>query len=138
MAITRVAVLDDYQRRAGRYGDWASLGPDVEVVFFYQPIGQEALVDALSDFEVLVLMRERTAFPRAVLEGLPKLRLLVTTGMRNASVDIEYLKQTGIVVSGTAGSGGGPAPGIPSTGRGRLGSDLGHLEAGDSRGPRHP
>jgi phosphoglycerate dehydrogenase-like enzyme len=115
MAITRVAVLDDYQRRAGRYADWASLGPDVEVVFFYQPIGQEALVDALRDFEVLVLMRERTAFPRGVLEGLPKLRLLVTTGMRNASVDIDYLKQTGIVVSGTAGSGGGPAPGIPST-----------------------
>ena len=115
MAITKVAVLDDYQRRAGRYADWASLGPNVEVVFFYQPIGQEALVDALSHFEVLVLMRERTAFPRAVLEGLPNLRLLVTTGMRNASVDVEYLKQRGIVVSGTAGPGGGPAPGIPST-----------------------
>jgi phosphoglycerate dehydrogenase-like enzyme len=115
MAVTRVAVLDDYQRRAGRYADWASLGPDVEVVFFYRPIAQEALVDTLNDFEVLVLMRERTAFPRAVLEGLPKLRLLVTTGMRNASVDIEYLKQTGIAVSGTAASGVGPAPGIPST-----------------------
>jgi phosphoglycerate dehydrogenase-like enzyme len=115
MAITRVAVLDDYQRRAGGYADWASLGPDVEVVFFHQPIGQDALADALSDFEVLVLMRERTSFPRAVLEALPKLRLLVTTGMRNASVDIEYLTQMGIVVSGTAGSRDGPAPGIPST-----------------------
>jgi phosphoglycerate dehydrogenase-like enzyme len=108
-------VLDDYQGRASGYADWASLGPGVEVTFFRQPIGRAALVGTLADFEVLVLMRERTAFPRQVLESLPTLRLLVTTGMRNASVDIAYLKEQGVVVSGTGGSGGLPNPGIPST-----------------------
>jgi phosphoglycerate dehydrogenase-like enzyme len=114
-AITRVAVLDDYQRRARGYADWGSLGPGVEVAFFHDPMDQPALIEALAGFEVLVLMRERTAFPRAVLEALPKLRLLVTTGMRNASVDIGYLSERGVVVSGTGGQGGPPAPGIPST-----------------------
>lgn len=113
--MTRVAVLDDYQRRAIGYADWASLGADVEVVFFHETIDQDALVETLVEFEVLVLMRERTVFRRAVLEALPKLRLLVTTGMVNASVDIAYLNARGVVVSGTEGSGGPTAPGIPST-----------------------
>ena len=113
--MTKIAVLDDYQKRAAGYADWGSLGPDVEVVFFHDPISQAALAQTLGDFEVLVLMRERTAFPRTVLEALPKLRLLVTTGMRNASVDIEYLNERGVVVSGTGGLGGPPPPGIPST-----------------------
>lgn len=113
--MTRVAVLDDYQRRAAGYADWASLGPDVEVVFFHEPIDQGALADSLAEFEVLVLMRERTAFRRPVLEALPKLQLLVTTGKWNASVDIDCLKERGVVVCGTGGSGGPPAPGVPST-----------------------
>jgi phosphoglycerate dehydrogenase-like enzyme len=87
----------------------------VEVVFFHETIEQDALAETLADFEVLVLMRERTAFARPLLEALPKLRLLVTTGMGNASVDISYLNQRGVVVSGTGGPGGPPAPGIPST-----------------------
>jgi phosphoglycerate dehydrogenase-like enzyme len=113
--MTTVAVLDDYQGRAPEYADWESLGPDVDVTFFREPIGQEALARTLEAFEILVLMRERTRFPRPVLEALPRLRLLVTTGMRNAAVDIAYLRQRGVVVSGTAGSGAGPTPGIPST-----------------------
>jgi phosphoglycerate dehydrogenase-like enzyme len=64
---------------------------------------------------VLVLMRERTALPRAVLERLPKLALVVTTGMRNASVDVVYLRERGVVVSGTGAAGGPPSPGLPST-----------------------
>jgi phosphoglycerate dehydrogenase-like enzyme len=115
MAVTRVAVLDDYQRRAGGFADWASLGPEVQVVFFTVGIGSDQLAGALADFDVLVLMRERTAFPRSVLQRLPRLRLLVTTGMRNASVDVGYLNQRGVVVSGTGGSAGDPAPGVPST-----------------------
>ncbi|MBO0832539.1 MAG: D-2-hydroxyacid dehydrogenase family protein, partial [Actinobacteria bacterium] len=64
----RIAVLDDYQRRASGYADWAKLGgDDVDVVFFHDPIAQEALADRLADFDVLVLMRERTAFRRPVL-----------------------------------------------------------------------
>ncbi len=113
--MTKVAVLDDYQSRASGYADWASLGPGVQVTFFHEPIDPTALVETLVDFEVLVLMRERTAFRRQVLERLPNLQLLVTTGMRNASVDIAYLKERGVVVSGTGRSDGPPTPGIPST-----------------------
>ena len=112
---TRVAVLDDYQRRAGGFADWASLGPDVQVVFFHEVIGQQALAETLADFDVLVLMRERTAFRRPVLDRLPRLKLLVTTGTWNASVDDDYLREAGVVYCGTGRPDGGPAPGVPST-----------------------
>jgi phosphoglycerate dehydrogenase-like enzyme len=115
MANTRVAVLDDYQRCASGFADWESLGPEVDVVFFHEGIGSDALAGTLADFDVLVLMRERTAFPRPALEQLPRLSLLVTTGMRNAAVDVAYLRQRGVIVCGTGGSGGAPAPGVPST-----------------------
>jgi phosphoglycerate dehydrogenase-like enzyme len=110
-----VAVLDDYQRRAAGLADWSALGPGVTVEFFHETIGPDALARTLASFDVLVLMRERTALRRPVLEALPRLRLLVTTGMRNASVDVEYLAQRGVVVCGTGGSGGPAAPGIPGT-----------------------
>jgi phosphoglycerate dehydrogenase-like enzyme len=111
----RVAVLDDYQRRAEQFADWDSLGPDAAVSFFHSPIERSELAATLSEFETLVLMRERTAFPRSVLEQLPRLELLVTTGMRNASVDVDYLRERGVVVCGTGLSGGSQAPGVPST-----------------------
>ena len=78
----------------------------MDVTFFQEPISQDSLVRTLETFEILVLMRERTRFPRAVLEALPTLRLLVMTGMRNAAVDIACLQERGVVVSGTAGSSG--------------------------------
>jgi len=113
LPLMRAAVLDDYQRRAGEFADWGSLAPQVEVDFFHESIRAEALAQTLSDYEILVLMRERTRFPREVLEQLPALKLLVTTGMRNASVDVAYLRERGVVVAGTGG--GGVAPGLPST-----------------------
>lgn len=114
----RVAVLDDYHRVAHALADWGSLG--VEVDFFDRPIGREQLPDALVGYDTLVLMRERTAFPRELLERLPDLELLVTTGMRNAAVDIDYLKARGVRVCGTGIPGYGgtahePPPGVPST-----------------------
>jgi len=112
---TRVAVLDDYQHRASGFADWARLGPDAEVVFFHEPIRQDDLAGTLADFDVVVLMRERTAFRRPVLERLPRLKLLVTTGTRNASVDDAYLREAGVVYCGTGRPDGGPTPGIPST-----------------------
>jgi phosphoglycerate dehydrogenase-like enzyme len=111
----RVAVLDDYQRRAAGYADWDSLGPDVTVEFFHEPIDADGLASRLSGFDVLVLMRERTRFPREVLSRLPNLRLLITTGMRNASVDAHHLRERGIVYSGTQGTSGPRAEGVPST-----------------------
>jgi phosphoglycerate dehydrogenase-like enzyme len=110
---TKVAVLDDYQHRASGYADWAELGPDVEVVFFHEPIAQVDLAATLAGFDVLVLMRERTAFRRPVLERLPQLKLLITTGIRNASVDDAYLREAGVAYCGTGHAAGRLAPGVP-------------------------
>jgi phosphoglycerate dehydrogenase-like enzyme len=113
--VTRVAVLDDYQFRAHAYADWDSLGPGVEVQFFYRPIDPGELAAVLGEFDVLVLMRERTRFDRERLEQLAKLRLVITTGMRNASLDVGYLNERGVVVCGTAGTGAPRTSGVPST-----------------------
>jgi phosphoglycerate dehydrogenase-like enzyme len=99
--MTRVAVLDDYQDIARSIVDWP-VGLDV-VVFTDHVAEPDALVDRLQGFEVVVAMRERTAFPRAVLERLPDLRLLVTTGVRNAAIDVAAAGELGVVVSGTWG-----------------------------------
>jgi len=99
--ITKVAVLDDYQGRAAQLADWSSLGEDVDVVFFSAPLRGEELVEALSDVDAVVLMRERTALSQATLERLEHLQLVVTTGMNNASVDSAYLRQRGITFCGT-------------------------------------
>jgi phosphoglycerate dehydrogenase-like enzyme len=101
--MTRIAVLDDYLHRAESLADWGSL--DAEVAFFHQPLPAGGLVSELAGFDVLVLMRERTPFPREVLARLPSLRLVVTTGMRNASLDVVSLQERGVVVCGTEGSG---------------------------------
>ncbi len=111
----RVAVLDDYQGRAHEYADWGSLGPEVEVEFFHEPIPAGRLPAALAGFHALVLMRERTRFPGDVLSRLPDLRLLITTGMRNASVDDGYLREHGIVYCGTQGLAPPETGGVPGT-----------------------
>jgi phosphoglycerate dehydrogenase-like enzyme len=111
----QVAVLDDYQGRATGFADWDSLGPDVEVEFFSERIDADDLPATLGDFDVLVLMRERTRFPREVLSRLPNLRLLITTGMRNASVDDEYLRERGITYCGTQGTSAPTTEGVPTT-----------------------
>jgi phosphoglycerate dehydrogenase-like enzyme len=100
----RIAILDDYQDVALRSADWSTLPLGSEVRVYRDHVAErDALVDRLASFEVVVAMRERTAFPRAVLERLPQLRLLVTTGMRNASIDVAAARELGIVVSGTGG-----------------------------------
>ncbi len=111
--MTRVAVLDDYQGRAHEWADWSSLGDGVRVEFFAEPIEQEGLPRTLGAFQVLVLMRERTSFSAEVLAQLPELRLVVTTGMRNASLDVAYLHSRGVVVCGTEHDPGGA--GVSST-----------------------
>lgn len=99
----RLAILDDYQRAALGLADWDSLGARVEVQSFHEWIGDEdALVERLSDFEIIVAMRERTRFPRTLLERLPKLKLLVTTGMRNVAIDVKAATELGILVTGTS------------------------------------
>jgi phosphoglycerate dehydrogenase-like enzyme len=96
----RIAVLDDYQQVAESLADWSTLEADVS--FFPDHISDRGdLVSRLSGFEVVVAMRERTAFPRELLTALPDLRLLVTTGSVNASIDVKAAQELGIVVSGT-------------------------------------
>jgi phosphoglycerate dehydrogenase-like enzyme len=102
--MARVAILDDYQTVARRMADWSSLPSGTDVVVFADHLKDAgALAARLADFDVVVAMRERTAFPRGLLERLPKLKLLVTTGMRNASIDVAAAIERGIVVCGTSG-----------------------------------
>ena len=98
----RIAVLDDYQSAASTYADWSVLAEPAEVVEFHDSVAdQDAVVARLAPFDVVVAMRERTAFPRQVLERLPNLRLLVTTGASNASIDVRAAADHGITVCGT-------------------------------------
>ena len=96
---SRVAVLDDYQQVAARFGDWTTV--DAEVVFFDRHIDAAHLPAVLAGFDVVVAMRERTPFPASLLEQLPDLRLLVTTGQRNASIDLKATAALGITVCAT-------------------------------------
>jgi phosphoglycerate dehydrogenase-like enzyme len=98
----RVAVLDDYQQVAATMADWSSLPAGTDVTYLDRHIADESeLVAALEPFEVVVAMRERTRFPATVLRRLPRLRLLVTTGMRNASIDLDAAREAGVLVCGT-------------------------------------
>ena len=105
----KVAVLDDYQGVAETLADWSQLPQGTEVTFFSDHLTSEnALAERLAAFDIVMGMRERTPFPRSLLERLPNLRLLVTTGRRNASFDIEAASDLGIAVCGTDGAGEGP------------------------------
>ena len=99
----KLAILDDYQNAALGSADWRSLGPDFEPTVFDTHLGRDeaGVADALVGFEILVAMRERTPFPRSVLDRLPNLRLLVTTGMRNLAIDMDAARENGVVVCGT-------------------------------------
>ncbi len=101
----RITILDDYQNVALSSADWSALGDRYEFDAVTQFIADaDELVSRLADSRVVVAMRERTAFPREVLERLPKLRLLVSTGMHNPGIDYPAAAQHGITVSGTEGS----------------------------------
>ena len=105
----RIAVLDDYQHVAARYADWSRLPEPVEVVEFHDHVPDEdALAARLAPFDVIVAMRERTPFPRSLLARLPALRLLVTTGARNAAIDVSAAAELGIPVCGTESHPSGP------------------------------
>jgi len=100
----RCAILDDYQNVALKLADWAI--PDVEVKVFNEPFAsREAAVAALKGFSIICMMRERTPFLKPTLEQLPDLKLLLTSGMRNASIDLEYAASRGITVCGTEAAG---------------------------------
>ncbi|HUK11391.1 MAG TPA: D-2-hydroxyacid dehydrogenase family protein [Stellaceae bacterium] len=98
----RVAILDDYQQVAISLADWKSLEPGVEVQAFSDNlVDVDRLAARLHAFDAVVLMRERTPFPRALFERLPNLRLLMTSGMRNAAIDMNAATERRVLVTGT-------------------------------------
>ena len=108
----RAAVLDDYQNVGLTFADWSPITRDVEVKVFDKPFANQAeVIKALQGFAIIVGMRERTPFPRKVIEALPDLKLLITTGARNNSFDVKACSERGITVCGT-GVVGSPTTGI--------------------------
>ena len=111
MARYRCAILDDYQNVALSAADWSKVSGDLEIEVFNAHLGAaDKVIAALQGFDIVCAMRERTGFPRGVIEKLPQLKLLITTGMRNASIEVAAAKARGIVVCGT------PAVGSPTSG----------------------
>ncbi|MBY6261896.1 D-2-hydroxyacid dehydrogenase family protein [Azospirillum sp. 412522] len=98
----RVAILDDYQGVARDLADWSQLPAGSDLTVFERPLGNtDEVAAALEPFDVLVIMRERTPFPASLIERLPNLKLLVTTGARNNAVDLKACAARGIPVCGT-------------------------------------
>ena len=102
MTRLRCAIPDDYFDLALSVADWSKIRDRVDITVFKQPFatGTDA-ANALKDFEIICAMRERTAFPRLMIDALPKLKLLITSGMRNAAIDMEAAKERNIVYCGT-------------------------------------
>jgi phosphoglycerate dehydrogenase-like enzyme len=112
MARYRCAILDDYQNVVLKVTDWSKVSGEIDIKVFNEHLGgTDNVVKALQAFGIVCAMRERTGFPRAVIEKLPDLRLLITTGLRNASIDVAAAKKRGVVVCGTP-SVGNPTSGI--------------------------
>ena len=111
-SMIKAAILDDYQNVALNYADWSPIAQDVEIAVFNEPFANQAeTIKALQGFAIVAGMRERTPFPRAVLEALPDLKLLITTGAKNNSFDIKAAAARGITVCGT-GTIGNPTTGV--------------------------
>ena len=110
--MVRAAILDDYQNVALKLADWSPIAKNVEVKVFNTPLGNdEAVIKALQGFAIVSMMRERTPFLRKVIEGLPDLKMLITTGARNASIDLKACTERGVTVCGPGGV-GSPTTGI--------------------------
>src|SRR6185503_19962381 len=102
MTRLRCAILDDYLNVALSVADWSKVQDRVDVTVFNQPFATaEAAASALKDFEIICAMRERTPFPRTMFAALPNLKLLITSGMRNAAIDMEAAKDHNVVLCGT-------------------------------------
>tara|TARA_B100000963_G_C22584751_1_gene652523 strand:- start:348 stop:1304 length:957 start_codon:yes stop_codon:yes gene_type:complete len=97
-----VAILDDYQNVSASFVNWDKISDKIELDVFNEYIGKEEnLSDILSKYDVLCLMRERTPLPKELINKLPNLKLVITSGMWNASIDINELKKRGIIYCGT-------------------------------------
>ncbi len=132
----KAAILDDYQNVALKFADWSPVAKDVDVTVFDKPFAShDEAVKALQGFAVINMMRERTPFLRPMIEALPDLKLLITTGARNNSIDLKACAERGITVCGTGGF-GNPTAGI-ATGlilelTRRIGFENARMKAGEA------
>jgi phosphoglycerate dehydrogenase-like enzyme len=102
MTRLRCAILDDYLNVALKVADWSKVSDRVDITVFNQPFATaEVAAHALRDFEIICAMRERTPFPRTIFAALPNLKLLITSGLRNAAIDMEAAKDHNVVLCGT-------------------------------------
>ncbi|KAJ6621635.1 D-isomer specific 2-hydroxyacid dehydrogenase [Mycena sp. CBHHK59/15] len=102
MSVHRVAILDDYQPAALKSADWSAIADRVSIDVYSDTIADEdLLVQRLADYEIICAMRERTKFSASLMDRLPKLRLIATTGMRNFAIATAHARGKGITVSGT-------------------------------------
>jgi D-3-phosphoglycerate dehydrogenase len=112
MAKLRCAILDDYQNVALTSADWSKVTNDIDIKVFNEHLGgNENVIKTLQGFPIICAMRERTPFPKEVIDKLPDLKLLITSGMVNRGIDVEAAKARGITVCGTS-SFGNPTAGI--------------------------
>jgi phosphoglycerate dehydrogenase-like enzyme len=100
----QVAILDDYQNVALTMADWSEVAAHADITVFTDHLAdQDAVVERLAPFDVVCVMRERTPLPRTVIERLPRLKMIASTGPFNASIDVAAAKERGIYVSTTGG-----------------------------------
>jgi phosphoglycerate dehydrogenase-like enzyme len=98
----KVAILDDYQNVALQMADWSPLTERATITVFNDHLNEpDAVVARLAPFEVICIMRERTPLPRGILERLPRLKLIASTAVRNASIDLQAARERGIAVANT-------------------------------------
>ena len=100
--MTKIAILDDYIGVALEYGDWSRLPADAKITVYREAIAPERLVDELAGYDVIVITQQRARFPRAVLEGLPDLKLIVCNGRTSNVIDHQARIERGILLCGTA------------------------------------
>jgi phosphoglycerate dehydrogenase-like enzyme len=106
----RLAILDDYQNVALSSADWSKVSSDVQIEVFQDHLDDEkAVSERLKDFAIVCIMRERTPFTRSLIQRLPDLKLLVTSGMRNRGIDLTAAKEQGLTVCGTPSAGASTA-----------------------------
>ena len=97
-----MAILDDYQNVVRDYADWSAIEDRVDITVFHDTIHDpDRLAERLAPYEILLTNRERTPFPAKLIERLPNLRLLATTGMHNHAIDTNFARDRGIFVCGT-------------------------------------
>ena len=103
MTRLRCAIPDDYFKISMNFADWSRITDRVDLTVFEKPFkSEDEAAAALKDFEIILAMRERTAFPRAMFDRLPNLKLMITAGMRNAAIDFEAAKDHNVVLCGTS------------------------------------